>query len=126
MATATAVDGKTFIRTYFEALTGKDKTRELVEKYTTDEGLKERIAFFERAFPHYVLIAEDMIAEGDKVSVRARFQGTHKAELMGIPATGKRVDLPFQIIYQIAHNKIVQHWISFDQMSLMKQLGVVQ
>jgi predicted ester cyclase len=126
MATTTAVDSKTFIRTYLEAVSGKDKPKELMEKYTTDEHLQEHAAVFEAAFPRYLVLAEDMIAEGDKVAVRARFQGVHKGEFMGIPATGKRVDLPCQIIYQIAGGKIVQHWASLDQLSLMKQLGVTQ
>jgi predicted ester cyclase len=126
MATTMAVDNKTFIRTVFEALGGKDKTETLVETYITDEALKEHVAIFDAAFPRYVVLAEDMIAEGDKVAVRARFQGVHRGELMGIPATGKEVDLPFQIVYQIAQGKIVQHWISYDGMGLMKQLGVIK
>lgn len=126
MATTTAVDNKTFIRTVYEALSGKDKTKTLVETYITDEALKEHVAIFDAAFPRYALVAEDMIAEDNKVAVRARFQGVHKGELMGIPATGKSVDLPFQIFYRIANGKIAQHWISYDGMSLMKQLGVVQ
>jgi SnoaL-like polyketide cyclase len=107
MATTMAVDNKTFIRRYLEeVLGGNDKSQALLEKYVTD-----------------VVVAEDMIAEGDKVAVRARFQGIHSGELMGLPATGKGVDVPFQIIYQIAQSKIAQHWMSFDQMNLMKQLS---
>jgi predicted ester cyclase len=123
MATTMAVDNKTIIRRYLEeVLGGNDKSQALLEKYVTDEHLKEHIAMFETSFPRYVVVAEDMIAEGDKVAVRARFQGVHKGELMGLPATGKGVDVPFQIIYQIAQGKIAQHWMSFDQMNLMKQL----
>jgi predicted ester cyclase len=126
MAPTTAVDSKTFIRTVFEALSGKDKPKNLVETYIADEALKEHVTMFEAAFPRYVILAEDLIAEGDKVAVRARFQGTHKGEFIGIPATGKHVELPGQIIYHIVQGKIAQHWMSIDQMSLMKQLGVVK
>jgi predicted ester cyclase len=118
-------ENKMFISQYFEALKGA-KPDELVNMYTTDEDLKQHIALFESAFPHYVVLAEDMIAEGDKVAVLARFKGTHLGDLMGIAATHKQVDLPFIIIYRIAHGKIVEHWKSVDQMSLMKQLGVVE
>lgn len=41
--------------------------------------------FFESYFPCYLVIADDMIAEVDKVSVLARFQGVHAGELQGIP-----------------------------------------
>jgi predicted ester cyclase len=43
---------------------------------------------------------------------------------MGIPPTGKEVSVPFIITYRIAEGKIVQHWMSFDRMALMEQLGV--
>lgn len=119
-------ENKTFVRRYLEAVSGRDKPEALLDEYTTDEELKHHIAFFEAAFPNYVVLAEDMIAEGDKVAVRARFQGAHNGDLMGIPPTKKQVDVPFQIIYRIADGKIAEHWMSVDQMDLMKQLGVIQ
>jgi len=79
---------------------------------------------FKASFPHYELIADDMIAEGDKVAVLARFRGAHKGELQGIAPTGKEVDVPFTITYRLAGGKIAQHWMSFDRMALMEHLGV--
>ena len=119
---------KEFIRGYLNSLSGKDKPAEAVNKYIadSDEELKQHIAFFEAAFPHYEMIAEDMIAEGDKVAVRPIAKGTHKGDLMGIAPTNKQVSLPFIIIYRIANNKIVEHWMSVDQLGLMQQLGVAQ
>ena len=119
-------ENKAFVRRYLDALSGKDKPRALQDEYIadSDEELKDHIIFFESSFPHYELIADDMIAEGDKVAVHARFQGTHQGELMGIPPTGKAVSVPFIITYRIAEGKIVQHWMSFDRMALMEQLGV--
>lgn len=118
---------KALIRQYFEAISGKDKPLATVEQYVgnEDEELKQHIAFFEVPFPQYELIADDMIAEGDKVAVLARFQGTHKGDLGDIPPTGKYVSQPFIIIYRIANGKIVEHWMSFDQLGLMQQLGVI-
>jgi len=119
-------NNKAFIRRYLGALSGKDKPRALQDEYIadSDEVLKDHIIFFEASFPRYDLIADDMIAEGDKVAVHARFEGTHKGELMGIAPTGKDVSVPFIISYRIAEGKIVQHWMSFDRMALMEQLGV--
>ncbi len=117
---------KAFLRRYLDALSGKDKPAATIDTYIadSDEELKQHIVFFEAAFPRYKLIADDMIAEGDKVAVHARFEGTHQGELMGIPPTGKEVSVPFIITYRIAEGKIVQHWMSFDRMALMEQLGV--
>jgi predicted ester cyclase len=71
------------------------------------------------------LIAEDMIAEGDKVVVRSTFRGTHKGDLMGIPPTGKQVTMPLILIYRIADDKIVEHWMQADALGLLQQLGVI-
>ena len=37
--------------------------------------------------------AEDVLASGDKVVARVRATGTHEGEFMGMPATGKSVDV---------------------------------
>jgi predicted ester cyclase len=36
---------------------------------------------------------EDVIAEGENVLVRLRVRGTHAGELMGVPATGAKIDI---------------------------------
>jgi len=119
-------NNKAFVRKFLHALSGKDKPRALQDEYiaASDEELKNHIMFFEASFPHYELIADDMIAEGDRVSVLARFRGAHKGDLMGIAPTDKEVNLPFAITYRLGGGKIVQHWMSIDRMALMEQLGV--
>lgn len=118
-------DNKTFICRYFEAISGKDKATAVVDRYVTDEELKHHIAFYEAAFPNYEFIAEDMIAEGDKVVVRSTFRGTHKGDLMGIAPTGKQVTMPLILIYRLADDKIVEHWMQADALGMMQQLGVI-
>ena len=45
--------------------------------------------FYDRFNAGDLTIVDDLIAEGDKVFVRARMTGTHQGEFMGIPATGR-------------------------------------
>jgi predicted ester cyclase len=66
-----------------------------------------------------------MLAEDDRVAVRATFHGTHTGEFMGIAPTQRRVNLPLIIIYRIDGDKIVEHWLSVDMLSLMQQLGAI-
>ena len=115
---------KEFIVRYFNAVSGVPKPREILEKYTNDEVLIEHIVFFDSAFPAYEIFADEMTAEGNRVVVRARFKGVHKGELNGILATGRKVDFPFVVSYELENGKIVHHWLIADQMSLMEQLGV--
>ena len=116
---------KELVIEYFNAISGVKKTRELLEKYISDKHLIEHIEFFDSVFPAYELYADEMLAEGNRVVVRARAKGRHEGELNGIPPTYKNVDFPFSIGYEIENNKIISHWLIADQMVLMEQLGVM-
>jgi predicted ester cyclase len=114
-------ENKLFIRRYFDMFNQGGGTA--VTHIVNDEHLKEHIAFFESAFPGYQLIAKEMIAEGDKVVVDALMQGTHTGPLMQMSPTGKQVEVPFIIIYQVSGGKIVDHTMVADQAGLMQQLS---
>jgi steroid delta-isomerase-like uncharacterized protein len=88
-------------------------------------GVKQMVTMYRSAFPDMRVTIEDLVAEGDKVAARWSVTGTHRGELMGIPATGKRVTVTGMEINRFAGGKLVEHWESFDQLGLMQQLGVV-
>ena len=77
------------------------------------------------AFPDLQIIPEDLIAEGDKVTMRYGWRATHKGELMGIPPTGKQVTTWGISILRVANGKIAEQWDSFDNLGMLQQLGVV-
>lgn len=77
------------------------------------------------AFPDISVTADDVFSSGDKVVYRLTLRGTHKAELMGIPATNKAVAVRSIGIARVSGGKIVEEWENFDDMGLMQQLGVV-
>ncbi|MBN1482929.1 ester cyclase [candidate division KSB1 bacterium] len=118
-------DNKALIRQYLAALSGKDKPESIVNIYVSDEKLRQHIKQFESAFPRYKLTLDDMIAEGNKVAVRATWHGIHKGEFMGIQPTSKQVALTGILIYRIVNGRIVDHWMSFDNLELMRQFGVI-
>jgi hypothetical protein len=118
-------ENKEFLRKYFEALSGKPKPASVVDEYVAEQPLKDHIADAEIGFPKYILEPVEMIAEGDKVAVKARLVGTHLGLFNGIPATGRKVDMLFQITYQIRDGKIIDHWMLVDGMEMMQQLGLV-
>jgi predicted ester cyclase len=115
---------KEFVIRYFNALSGKDKTRAVMEEYITDEELIGHVEFFESVFPKYDIFADEITAEGNRVVVRARLKGCHAGEFNGIPPTYKNVEFPFVISYEIENGKIVHHWLIADQTILMEQLGI--
>jgi steroid delta-isomerase-like uncharacterized protein len=116
---------KALIQRMADALGSKGKTPELIDEFLASEEMKQHVAMFEAAFPGYAIPFEDILAEGDKVVIRGTFRGTHKGEFMGIAPTGKDVTMPVIVTYRIAKDKIVESWISADQLGLMQQLGAV-
>ncbi len=117
---------KEFILRYFNTLSGKKKDASNCDLFMTDHHLKEHILFFDTIFPNYEIFADEMTAEGDRVTVRARLKGVHRGTFNGIPATYKKVEMPFAISYTIHNGKIVDHWLIADQVALMQQLGVME
>jgi steroid delta-isomerase-like uncharacterized protein len=89
------------------------------------EGARAFIGTYLNAFPDVKLTIEDMITEGDKVVTRWTATGTHTGELMGIPATGKRITVTGLDITRFSGGKSVEFWGQFDQMGMMQQLGVI-
>jgi predicted ester cyclase len=59
------------------------------------------------------------------VAERWTGRGTHQGELQGIPPTGKRVEVPGSVFYQIVGGKIVEFRGQLDMLSLMQQIGAV-
>jgi predicted ester cyclase len=74
------------------------------------------------AFSEVQVNIEQMVVEGDKVTVYWRLSSTHTGPFMNIDATGKRIDVPGMEINRIAKGKIAEIWRLSDTMSLMQQL----
>ena len=117
---------KEFILEYFNAISGKVKTLELLQRYISDALLLQHIAFFDGAFPKYEMFADEMTADGNRVVVRARVKGKHEGVFGDIQPTYRTIEMPFVIGYTIENQKIVSHWLIADQMTLMEQLGAAE
>lgn len=92
----------------------------------TREGVKEFFRMYVAAFPDLRFELEDVIASGDKVVTRARATGTHEGEFMGMPATGKRVDVQLIDIIRFGDDGLAhEHWGVVDALTMMQQLGVI-
>jgi steroid delta-isomerase-like uncharacterized protein len=89
------------------------------------DGHKAFMAALLAAFPDSSIIVDDVIAEGNKIAVRHRLLGTHQAELQGVPATGRPVEIGAIVIFRIENGMIAEAWLNADIMGMMQQLGVV-
>jgi predicted ester cyclase len=89
------------------------------------EGAKGKWAMYLAGLPDLRVTIEELVAEGDKVAVRRSYAGTHRGELLGIPATGKQVRLGGISIFRLAGGRIAEQWEQLDRLALLQQLGVV-
>lgn len=90
------------------------------------EGFKMVIEGFTNAFPDMKINLERVIGEGDLVVTSGHWTGTHQGNFMGIPATGKKVNIGFMDIWKIENGKAVANWVQMDNLAIMQQLGVMQ
>ncbi len=102
---------------------GHDATRR--EPTRGSESVRQVAVLFRSAFPDASFPLYGLIAEDDKVVARWGLQGTHKAEFMRIPATGRQVEVTGTVTYRLAGGKVVEYWGNFDTLGLMQQLGVL-
>jgi steroid delta-isomerase-like uncharacterized protein len=92
----------------------------------TKDGTLDFFRALVAAFPDLRMKVEDLIADGDKTVARVAITGTHEGEFMGIPPTGRRVDVQLIDIMRFdGAGLVAEHWGVGDMLSLMQQLGVV-
>ncbi len=63
-----------------------------------------------------------MIAEGDKLFVLARLTGTQRGEFMGIPPTGKTINVNVCDYFRIDNGALSEHWGVMDAAGMIHQL----
>ena len=68
-----------------------------------------------------------LVVEGDTAVVRWTWVGKHTGTLptLGVPATGKELELAGCTVYRFKDHKIVEQWEYSDLLGFMQQLGVV-
>ncbi len=89
------------------------------------EGLKDVLRGMRSAFPDIDFSIEEQVCEGDKVASRFEWTGTHKAEFMGVPATGRQVRVWGVVIDRLEAGRIKYTRILMDALGLMMQLGAL-
>ena len=92
----------------------------------TKAGVTALFQMYIAAFPDLRLVPEDVIAGGDKVVARVRATGTHRGAFLGLPPTGKQVDVQLIDIIRFGDDgRAREHWGVFDQLRMMQQLGAI-
>ena len=80
------------------------------------ESYKELWEGFRAVYPDTKCDINSIVAEGDKVTVLATYNGTNKK-------TGKKVTGPGLILFRWKEGKIVESWDIWDELGYFRQLG---
>lgn len=89
------------------------------------EGYTKFLRHLFAAFPDDKVTIGEIVADGDMVAYRATESGTHQAEFLGIPATGKHATWTEIQFFRIQDGKVAEHWIDIDIFSWFQQLGII-
>lgn len=93
------------------------------------KGIKDAKAYyagFVTGFSNRKFTVIRMFADGENLVKHWQFTGTHTGVFMGIPATGRTVNIEGSTIAKIVDGKIVEEQDFMDNMSFLKQLGLIQ
>ena len=78
------------------------------------EGVKTHIQRMLAVFPDLRVTIEDILADDDRIAVRARWRGTHEQEFRGVPPSGKMVEFTGMVFWRIADGQLRERWASVD------------
>lgn len=128
------------IKRFYDEVMGKGNMKVIdelvadnfVEHYVPDPqmpankaGVAQMMSMFRTGFPDLQVTIEDIIAKGEKVWVYTTMRGTNKGEFMGMPATGKKIEVKGLDIVRFVNGKAVEHWGLNDDYTMLQQLGVI-
>jgi len=92
----------------------------------TKAGFRQVVLATREAFPDVQVEVQDVVAEGEFAVFHDVVRATSRGAFMGIPPTGRRLEWTEIHFLRIADGRIVEHWANFDQVGILRQLGVLR
>ena len=89
------------------------------------QALRELFTVYQVALPDLHVKIDDLICTANKAVLLFTLSGTHKNELMGIPATGKQVNINGMTCSRFEDGQIIEEWELLDQLTMFQQLDRV-
>ena len=121
-----AEENKAMVRRLLEAInTGN---MDVVDELFTPEvagQAKQNFTAFRSTFPDWREEIVDVVAEEDKVVGRFKCSGTHRGEMMGIAPTGRHMEVDEVYFLRVENGKFVEFWGLEDNLTRMRQLGLL-
>lgn len=90
------------------------------------EGMRAAIDRMSAALSDGSFTVHELIAEDDLVCARVTSAATQTGPFMGMPGTGRRYEIGELHLFRVRDGRVVEHWHQYDQIGMMRQLGVGQ
>lgn len=116
---------KETVRYLYEEILNKRKPEELDNLVVEPNGFKKQVAALITAFPDAKWTITEIIAEGNKVMVKQKLQGTQTGAFQYIAPTNKTITTEGTAFYEFKDGKIIHYDIQTDRLGFLQQLGVV-
>lgn len=87
--------------------------------------VKEVATMLKSAFPDQTWDFHAVIAEGDQVAMHSTWSGTHEGTFMGIPPTGRRVEVHHMYLFRVVGGQVTEYRAVRDDLTMMGQLGLL-
>ena len=87
------------------------------------EGIKTILKGLLKALPDLRMEVQELIIVPGKAATRVSLTGTHQGALLGIPASGKSVEIRFHEFHELEGDRIVRTWHVEDWLGFLVQVG---
>ena len=81
---------------------------------------------FRTAVPDLRAEVTEMVAAGDRVSIRLHFSGHFTGQFGKVQGRGQVIDFQAFDLYRVADGRITDNWHLEDNLTLLQQMGIVQ
>lgn len=89
------------------------------------EGVKRTMLWLARVFSDQRWVVHEVLGDGDLVALHLTHHARQTGELFGIPPTGREVAYDYVHFLRFRDGKAIEQWSVRDDMTLMRQLGVI-
>jgi steroid delta-isomerase-like uncharacterized protein len=80
------------------------------------------ITGFRKAIPDLAFTIDDLLADGDGVTIRWTAKGTHDGELLGVAPTGRPLEIRGVDMYRLQEGRIAESWTFWDLPGMLRTI----
>jgi steroid delta-isomerase-like uncharacterized protein len=114
---------KRVVERYLAEVLGGDRS---ADELVSGAELRQRVDALRRAFPDLEIETIALLGEDDLVAGHLVGRGTHLGVYQGVPPTGHTWEARCTAVYRVEDGRIADAWVTWDQLSLLEQLGAVE